>query len=140
SELAWLVWYAMPFGGLFTMIYSYRQKKKETVRSYIDSYMAYVGTAFGIGLTIVLALGFKMQLACYPMVILLYASMTFVTGGILKFRPLIICGALSFPISGIALFVPFMDQILLLAISVFISYIIPGHWLMIKYKQQHGNV
>jgi hypothetical protein len=139
-ENAWLAWYTMPFGGVFTMIYSIRQKKKEKVKSYIDDYMAYVGIAFGAALVITLTFGFKLQLACYPMVIMLYAIMTFVTGGILRFRPLIIGGALSFPISAVALFFPFTDQVLFLSLSVLVSYIIPGHWLMIKHKQHHSNV
>lgn len=138
-ENAWIAWYTMPLGGLFTIFYTMRQKKKEKVKSYIDDYLAYVGTAFGIGMTIAISFGFKFQLTCYPVVIMLYAMMTFVMGGILKFKPLIIGGAMSFPISAIALFFPFVDQILLLALSVLLSYIIPGHWLMMKHKQA-GNV
>ena len=139
-EYAWCVWYFMPAGGIFTMIYSIRQKKKEKVRSYIDNYMAYIGASFGISLTIVLSLGSKYQLMCYPTVILLYASFTFMTGGILKFKPLIIGGLISFPLCVTSMFFPFIDQVLFLAVSVFISYIIPGHLLMNKYKKQNSNV
>lgn len=134
-ENAWYAWFSMPFGGVFSMIYGMRQKKKEKVRSYIDDYLAYVGTAFGISLAITLTFIFKLQLSCYPVVIMLYAVMTFVTGGIIRFRPLIICGAMSFPISVLAFFAAFDDQVLLLALSVLVSYIIPGHWLYIKVKR-----
>ena len=133
-------WLTMPLGGIFTMLYSIRQKKKEKVKSYIDSYMMYVWIAFGAGLLIALAMGSKMQLSCYPVVIMLYGIATFITGGIIRFTPLIICGALSFPISLFAFFVTFENQIILLALSVLVSYIIPGHWMQIKFKQQtaHG--
>ncbi len=137
-ENAWFTWFAMPAGGIFTMIYSFKQKKKEKVKSHIDSYLAYVGIAFGISLTITLSLAFKMQLTCYPVVIMLYATTTFITGGLIKFTPLIICGALSFPICLFAFFVPFDNQVLLLALSVLVSYIIPGHLLRKEFKsQQH---
>ena len=139
-ENSFVVWYAMPAGGIFTMIYAMRQSKKEKVKSFVDDYMMYIGIAFGISLTIILVMGWKLQLNCYPMVILLYALTTFIYGGILKFMPLVIFGALSFPISIGAFFVDFHTQILLLALSVFVSYIIPGHMLQFKFKQQVKNV
>ncbi len=132
-------WCLMPLGGIFTMIYSMRKQKKEKVRSYIDSYMAYVWIAFGICLLLTLCLGYKFQLACYPIVIMLYATGTFITGGIIRFTPLVVCGALSYVISGIAFFATFETQILLLALSVLVSYIVPGHWLQLKFKQQNGH-
>jgi len=139
-EQSYIVWYAMPAGGIFTMLYVMRQQKKEQVKSFVDDYMMYIGIAFGISLTIILVMGWKLQLNCYPMVILLYALTTFIYGGILKFMPLVIFGALSFPISVGAFFVDFHTQILLLALSVFVSYIIPGHMLQYKFKQQAKNV
>ena len=139
-ENAGIVWWAMPAGGIFTMIYTMRQKKKEKVKSFVDDYMSIIGTAFGISLVIILVMGGKLQLNCYPMVILLYAITTFIYGGVLKFLPLIICGALSFPISVGAFFVDFQTQILLLSLSVFVSYIIPGHLLQMKFRHQNKNV
>jgi hypothetical protein len=139
-EKAWLVWYAMPAGGVFTFLYVMRKQKKEKVKSFVDEYLGYIGVAFGISLTIILVMGWKLQLNCYPMVILLYALTTFIYGGILKFTPLVVFGALSFPISVGAFFVDFHTQILLLALSVFVSYIIPGHLLQYKFKQQAKHV
>lgn len=139
-ENSWVVWYAMPAGGIFTMFYAMRKSKKENVKSFVDDYMMYIGIAFGISLTIILVMGWKLQLNCYPMVILLYALTTFIYGGILKFMPLVIFGALSFPISIGAFFVDFHTQILLLALSVLVSYIIPGHMLQFKFKQQVKSV
>lgn len=139
-ENAFLVWYAMPAGGIFTMLYVLRMQKKERVKSFVDEYLMYIGIAFGVSLTIILVMGWKLQMNCYPMVILLYALTTFIYGGILKFRPLVMFGALSFPISIGAFFTDFHTQILLLALSVFVSYIIPGHMLQFKYKQQSKHV
>ena len=138
-ENAWLVWMLMPAGGIFSGIYGYMQQKKEKVKSYVDQYMGYIWTAFGISLLIVLGMGYKLQLHCYPMVIMLYAIATFITGGIIRFIPLVVCGSLSFIICVIAFFVNFETQVLLVALSVLVSYIIPGHWLQIKFKQQSNH-
>jgi len=136
----WIVWMTMPLGGIFSMIYGIRQKKKEKVRSYIDDYMAYIWMAFLACLFITLGMGYKLQLYCYPIVIMHYATATVITGGIIRFMPLVICGALSYAICLAAFFVSFDTQILLLALSVLVSYIVPGHWMQLKFKQQtaHG--
>lgn len=136
----WLVWNTMILGGIFSAVYGIRQKKKEIVKTYLDEYMMYVWLAFGLCLLITLAMGFKLQQYCYPIVIMLYATATFISGGLLRFVPLIVCGGLSYVICVLAFFVTFETQILLLALSVLVSYIVPGHWLQIKFKQQtnHG--
>jgi hypothetical protein len=134
-DKAWMVWMLMPLGGIFTAIYSIRRSKKEKVKTYMDAYMGFVWTAFGLALTLTLTLGWKLQLNCYPVVIMLYGMATFITGGLIRFTPLIVCGILSFPISACAFFVTFENQVLLLALSLLVSYIIPGHWLRIKARQ-----
>ena len=136
NQYAGLAWLTMPLGGIFTAIYVIRSQKKETVKSHIDDYIGYVSIAFALGIMITIFNGNIMQISCYPVVIMLYAIMTFIFGDLLKYKPLIICGLLSFPISFIAFHVTFETQILLIAASVLISYIIPGHMLMAKFKSQ----
>jgi hypothetical protein len=136
-DRAWMIWMLMPVGGIVSIIYGVRKSKKEKVRTYIDTYMGFVWSAFGIALTMTLCLGGKLQLNCYPVVIMLYAMATFITGGIIRYMPLIICGALSFPISAAAYFVNFENQILLLSLSLLVSYIIPGHLLRIQAKKNN---
>lgn len=132
----WLVWMTTIFGGIFSAVYGIRQSKKEVVKTYIDDYMMYVWLAFGFCMLITLGMGYKLQLYCYPVVIMLYATATFVSGGLLRFAPLIVCGAASYFISVAAFFATFESQILLLALSVLVSYIVPGHWLQAKFKKQ----
>jgi hypothetical protein len=134
-EWAPIVWMTMPLGGIFSGIWGYTQRKNERVKTYVDSHLAYVWIAFGICLLIVLGMGWQLKEHCYPIVIMLYAVSTFVSGGIIRFKPLIICGALSFPIAVAAFFVNFDVQVLLLALSVLVSYIIPGHWLQLEFKK-----
>jgi membrane protein implicated in regulation of membrane protease activity len=71
----------------------------------------------------------------YPIIMFLYGLGTFVSGGILKFRPLV-WGAVGAWATGIAaLFVTFQHQLILLAISVLVSYLIPGY--LLSKSQQH---
>ncbi len=130
-----IVWMTMPLGGIFSGIWGFNKRKKEKVKSYVDSYLAFVWVGFLVSLLITLGMGFHLKEHCYPIVIMLYAIATFITGGIIQFNPLIICGAISFPIAVGAFFVSFDAQVLFLAMSIMISYIIPGHWLQLQYRK-----
>ena len=138
----WLVWSLMPLGGIFTGIYSYYQHRKynpdvqKKVRTYAEIYLGYLWIAFGISIFTVLFMMNKLGEATYPLVINLYAIGTFVSGGILRFKPLIIGGACSFAIAIFSFFTPFENQVLLIALSLLVSYIIPGHLLRNKFKSQ----
>ena len=55
-------------------------------------------------------------LIAYPFFILFYGLGTFISGMFLKFRPLVI-----------GVFLPYDYQILIAAIAILTSYIIPGH-------------
>lgn len=138
SSYASLAWVTMPFGGIFTAVYVMKKNKTEKVKSFSDDYIGYVSIAFTISMFIVLTQTNKLQLNCYPIIILLYAIMTFVIGGIIRFKPLIICALVSFVLAFAAFYFQFKVQILLIALSVLVSYILPGHLLMRKFKSQNN--
>jgi len=71
-------------------------------------------------------------LVAYPLIMIIYGFGTWVSGGVLKYAPLIIGGVICWVLAGIAFYFPFNVQILLLALSILIAYIIPGHMLKIK--------
>ena len=60
----------------------------------------------------------------YPLIISLYGMGTFISGGILKFKPLIIGGIACWIISIIAFFVANEYVLLLTALSIIIAYLI----------------
>ncbi|MGZ5242280.1 MAG: hypothetical protein ACXWDO_03465 [Bacteroidia bacterium] len=129
-----IVWMLMIAGGIFTGIYYSRQSKKEKVKSYLDSFLTYLWIAFGAALFIVLFFQMRLGLSTFPMVMLIYGIGTFVTGGAIKFKPLIIGGIACWLLSAAAFFVNFEIQLLLLAASVMVSYIIPGYLLRRKFN------
>jgi hypothetical protein len=98
--------------------------------------MMFTWIAFGASLFIVLTLGGKVGWeVTYPVVILLYGIGTFISGGVLRFLPLILGGIACWVISCIAFFVSFDIQLLLLAGSLLVAYIIPGHLLKYNYNR-----
>ncbi len=133
-EKAGLIWSLMIVGGIVSIIYSSKQNKIQKVKTHLDTYIHYLWIALGLSMVVVLAMSVKLEIHTYPVIILLYGIGTFVSGGLLSFKPLIIGGCICFLLSIIAFLVSFQIQLLLIAIAMLVSYIIPGHLLKGKFK------
>jgi hypothetical protein len=66
---------------------------------------------------------------------LIYGTWLFISGGALKFRPLIFGGIINWVIGAIAFFADFEQQLILLALAVLLGYILPGHLLKSRHSQ-----
>lgn len=135
GEYAW--WILLPAGGIVSMVYGWRQGKKEKVKTYIDVYLAYCWIAFGVALALTLVFmklnGYQ---SSYFFMMLLYGMATIISGGLLNFKPLIIGGACSFVFAVIAVLTGGLELFLCISGALLCSYIIPGHMLQSKYKSQ----
>ena len=132
AEIAWML---MPLGGIVTAIYSYRQKKQQRVKTYVDEFMKYVVTAFLVSMLIVLFSMQKLGPNTYPMLLLVYGIWLYISGGTIKFKPLMAGGIINWAFAVGSMFVDFKMQLLFLAMAVLLGYIIPGHLLNRKYNQ-----
>jgi hypothetical protein len=134
--LAWsLIWVAVIIVIVKSII---DRKKVKKVVTYVDDSMKYLWTGVGISFFV---LGWICAVNqwqnCFPLFIMLYGVGTFVSGCLLKFKPFVIGGILCWIIAPIAAYVKNYDyQILLTALALLISYIIPGHLLKSRYKKQ----
>lgn len=133
EAIGWMI--LMPLGGVMTAVYGRRQERRVKIHSYIHDIMKYVLIAFMVALLIVLFSMPKLGLATYPMIMMVYGIWLFVSGGALKFKPLIIGGIINWILAVTALFVVFQQQLIILAVAVLLGYIIPGHLLRNKYKR-----
>ena len=131
----WLSWaILMSLGMITSMIAGARRNKKIKVKTYVDSFLKYLLTAFLVCLFIALFFMQKFQLNCYPAVMMLYGIWLFVSGGTLHFRPLIKGGIINWIFAIAALFVTFDQQLLCISAAVLLGYIIPGHILNYQFK------
>jgi hypothetical protein len=100
--------------------------------------MGNAATAFGISMFVIclfMSIGNQWK-AFYPTIIMLYAIWLFISGSILKFKPLKWGAYFNWLIAAIG-FVWARTEVhlLLMAVSVLGGYIIPGYLLKRKYKQ-----
>lgn len=135
-EMPFVTWMLMPLGAIITIIYSRKHQRTQRVRTYIDDIMKYVLAAFLVSLATVLLFMSKLELSTYPLVLMIYGMWLFISGGALKFKPLIYGGVINWIIGIAAFFVNFEIQLLLLALAVLLGYIIPGHMLKNQYRQK----
>ncbi len=125
----------MSLGAVATMIYGMSQSRKAPVRTYMGKFMGFLWGGFSISLLIVLASMHKIgPEVAYPFILILYGIGTFVSGGMLRFPLLIAGGIVCWVLAVISFYVGFEHQLLLVALAVLLSYIIPGHVLKSNYK------
>jgi hypothetical protein len=126
----WMSWVLMPVAGVLSGIIGYRKSQQATVLTHVDTAMVYLWGAFLIVLITVLSFSGQIGFTgSYPVVILLYGLGTFVSGGILRFKPLIFGGIICWICGIAAMFSAFDVQLLLMAGAILCGYIVPGHLL-----------
>lgn len=136
SELHPIVWPVMGIiGGLVSVLYSRKSSKEKGHTSFVDKSMSYVWIAFGVMMVLSLIIGGMVSWTIgYALVIATYGTATFVSGGLLRFKPLIIGGAASWLIATACLlggdyFSDFSVMLLMLMLSLVVSYLLPGYAL-----------
>ena len=136
-SMPWLPWVIlMPIGGIVAGIIGARQSKRSKSRSHLDKMMSYVWGGFVITMLITLANGYRIGWeTAYSVLIALYGLATFTSGGLLKFKPLIFGGISAWIISALSFYQPMEFLLLLMALSMITSYLIPGYLLR---KLRHG--
>lgn len=134
-EMAPIAWMLMPLGGIITAVYGYNQNKKENRKTFVDEFMKYVLIAFLVSLVMVLVFMSKLGSSTYPMILMIYGIWLFVSGGVLKFKPLMAGGIINWAMAGVAFFVAPDLQLLCIAAAVLLGYIIPGYLLKRKFSR-----
>jgi hypothetical protein len=126
-----MVWLLMPLGGIITIIYSIRKNKKERTKTHVSVFLKYVWIAFGAALFVVM--GFHdWEGQVLPLIMTLYGIGLFISGGALKFTPLIVGGIFCWICAIVGFKVEVLYQLLVIAAAVLGGYIIPGHLLKMK--------
>lgn len=136
-EHHYLVWLSVLPAVLITIFYS-RKYNGRQYKTYVGESMSYLWIGIGISFFVLSFIITNMTkggwLHGYPFFILFYGLGTFVSGLILQFRPLIIGGIINWLLACACVFVVYDYQLLMAAIAILTSYIIPGH-LLASYKK-----
>jgi len=133
NGLVWAI--LMPVAAVVQIVGLALKKKTEKVCTHIDRASGYIWTAVGISLGIVLFFMSVRQMNPLPIVIILYGVGTYISGGLMDLTPMKAGGASCWVIGAAAFYVNNEYVLLLLALSVILSYIIPGYILKSRFKK-----
>lgn len=138
-----IVWSLTWVAFIYQMIYLARTKRKEKIKTYADRIIAFVWIAFVVlmflfGFLFGREMGDDYYKLISPGFLALYGMPTFLSGIILRFRPLIVGGVSCWLLSVAAGYVPYNYQLLLLSAAMIVAWIVPGYLLRKKYNKANA--
>lgn len=135
-------WYSTWALFLYQVYYVWSGKAKGKVRMYTGEIIMYVWIVFIISyaLIVYILLMAKAADAISPMILMSFGMPTFLSGVILKFKPLKVGGIFCWVLAAIAIFVTYDFQFLLMAAAVAVAWIIPGQLLHQKHKREQNGI
>jgi len=129
-------WFVTPLALLLHLFFMYKYERHVKVRTFISEANRHVWFIIGFSYLALAVVFMKIGWQyCFPFYIMLYGIGTYISGSLLKFKPMKIGGAFCLVLVMVAPYVSFGFQILLAAFAILISYIIPGHLLRHQYAK-----
>jgi hypothetical protein len=127
SSVVWGIFVAVGIAVVF--IYISKTGKKDAVITHLDRIISTLW--FTAGITFVLIIFFCYRYESYPTpyILAITGMVTFISGMVVRFKPLIAGGILFAVVSIVSIFVSPLSQLLLVAISLAIGFLIPGYLL-----------
>ena len=136
-NLGFNVWLLSLFALIPQIIFTIKEKKQKHFIAHDEVTMRYVWATFGICIFI---LSFYSNMLhtdkTTSLFMMLYGIPTFITGGIFKFRPMILGGVICWVLSLGSMFTGFSTNMLFMAGCGFFAWLLPGIILWIRYKKE----
>lgn len=124
--VVWLI--AIP-AWIVTMIYGKKQGEELPRRSHLDRINMWLWLGMGACVFPICLFGYALNWNINPIILLMAAPPTFISGIIIKFKPLLV-GGVCFWISGsLSFLVSQQDQYLIGGIAIMLGYMVPGYLL-----------
>ena len=138
----YVVWFASWIIVIYQLVYIRKKIKRRRVRTYTGYILGYVWLTFVIVIFLLAFLIGRLTEGDYyihisPILLTIYGIPIFLSGIILRFKPLVIGGIGCWILSIVAMLIENYDyQFLLIPLAMIIAWIIPGYLLRAKYKLQ----
>jgi hypothetical protein len=137
-EKHYYAWFVTPVAVAIHLIFISRYKKDQQVKTFIseatESVWIIIGASYMALFFVFYHIGWQY---CFPFYIMLYGIGTFISGSLIKFKPMKIGGIICLCLAAATSYVPYTTQILLMAFAILISYIIPGYLLRNQYRKDN---
>lgn len=137
----YFIWFSTWILLVYQIFYIRKKRKKSTVKTYTREINAAVWIVFFICMMLVFFIAnyLKKYEIINPLLLVLYGMPTFLSGVILKFRPLLIGGICCWALSVLSVFISPDVQLLFIATAVIAAWIIPGYLLKKNFMKEKTN-
>lgn len=122
------IWFITVIGWIISMIYGFRKSKKAKVRTYSDYLIMWIWIGLTICALIIIFSG-QFVTSISALILLLVGMSTFISGLIIRFRPIVLGGASFWAFAIICLIVGPVYALLVSAFAIIVGYLIPGYLL-----------
>ena len=136
NENAWYVWLSTWVMAIFQIFFIRKKIKTQQVKTYTEEIYGFVWLVFFICMVLSIYIVSRSgnYTLIYPLLLVFYGMPIFLSGIILKFKPLIYGSICCWVLSIIALFILPVFQLLLVAAALFLAWIIPGYLLKNRFQ------
>ena len=131
-------WMLMPLAAIAQFFIMRQERRNEKVKTHVGKVIGRLWLIVGLSIGLTIVMSQFLEKNTYPILLMLYAIGTFVTGSALKVNALVYGAICCWIMSIASYFIDFEYQLLLLAAAMIVSYIIPGYVLSARYKKANG--
>jgi hypothetical protein len=135
---SYYAWFLVIPGVIVSMAYGFFSGRKLKVHTYADSIWMWTWIGFLVAMIILFVIHSRSMETISPYILLLVGFPTFVSGFIIKFRPLIIGGICFWFFALVVFFGGPTIGPLGVPVAMIIGYLIPGY--MLKNKVDHDTI
>lgn len=128
----YIVWSITIPAWIVSLYVGYRQGKAKGISTHLDKISMWLWISLGICIFTLVAFGHKVNYQMNPLIISVSSIPTFVSGVILRFKPLMLGGAAFWVFGIIGFLTPTETQPLVGAAAVICGYLVPGYILKFR--------
>jgi hypothetical protein len=128
----YIVWAITIPAWVISLWVGFRQGRSERKTTHLDTISGWLWVCFGVCIFTLIAFGGKLNYQLNPLIITLSAIPTFMSGVIIRFKPLLLGGALLWAAGIVSFLSPMEIQPLIGAAAVLCGYLVPGYLLRNK--------
>lgn len=125
----YIVWLITIPAWVASMYYMYRNKREDQVVTHIGRVMMWLWISCGISIFTVVAFGKTINWNLNPLILLITAVPTFITGVVIRFKPVVMGGISMWLFAIVCFLVDLEFQYLVGALALTTGYLIPGYML-----------
>ncbi|MEP1094396.1 MAG: hypothetical protein ABJG78_04770 [Cyclobacteriaceae bacterium] len=128
-EHPYIVWLITIPAAIASMMRGSKSSRDARVKSHLNGIYRQIWLAVSIGIVITLVFMKQVNFNVNPIILMLAATGTFISGSLLRFNPLIMGAVALWLASIVAYSVSIMDQNLVGAVGILAGYLVPGYLL-----------